>query len=74
MDAFCAACGRRAPGWRCSWSYYAQAARHIGKACAAYQDEALRDLPASRIECDEIWSAALTVREARVLAEHGTGR
>lgn len=28
----------------------------IGKACAAYQDEALNDLPASRIECDEIWS------------------
>lgn len=24
--------------------------------CDAYQDEHLRDLPASRIECDEIWS------------------
>ena len=28
----------------------------LGTACAAYQDEALRDLPATRIECDEIWS------------------
>jgi IS1 family transposase len=41
----------------------------IGKACAAYQDEALRHLPASRIECDEIWSfvgmKAKTVPEER---------
>ena len=28
----------------------------LGDACAAYQDEHLRDLPASRIECDEIWA------------------
>jgi IS1 family transposase len=28
----------------------------LGKACAAYQNDALRHLPASRIECDEIWS------------------
>ena len=27
-----------------------------GKACAAYQDEHLRDLPCRRIEVDEIWS------------------
>ena len=27
-----------------------------GKACAAYQDEALRNLPRRRIEVDEIWS------------------
>ena len=27
----------------------------LGAACAAYQDEALRNLPATRIECDEIW-------------------
>ena len=27
-----------------------------GKACAAFQDEALRDLPCKRIQCDEIWS------------------
>lgn len=27
-----------------------------GKACAAYQDRALRDLPCQRIQVDEIWS------------------
>jgi IS1 family transposase len=27
-----------------------------GVACAAYQDKALRNLPAKRIQCDEIWS------------------
>ena len=27
-----------------------------GKVCAAYQDEALRDLPCRRLEMDEIWS------------------
>ncbi len=41
----------------------------LGTACAAYQDEALRKLPASRIECDEIWSfvgmKAKTVPEER---------
>jgi IS1 family transposase len=28
----------------------------LGAACGAYQNDALRNLPASRIECDEIWS------------------
>lgn len=28
----------------------------LGDACAAYQDEHLHGLPASRIECDEIWA------------------
>ena len=41
----------------------------VGKACVAYQDDALRSLPASRIECDEIWSfvgmKAKTVPEDR---------
>ena len=27
-----------------------------GRACADYQDEALRNLPCKRIQCDEIWS------------------
>ena len=27
-----------------------------GRACAAYQDAALRNLPAKRVQCDEIWS------------------
>lgn len=29
---------------------------NLGKACAAYQDQALRDLPCKRIQCDEVWS------------------
>ncbi|MGE0644162.1 MAG: IS1 family transposase [Nitrospira sp.] len=28
----------------------------LGKACARYQDEHLRNLPCKRIQCDEIWS------------------
>ena len=28
----------------------------LGDACAAYQDAHLHDLPATRIECDEIWA------------------
>lgn len=28
----------------------------LGTACARYQDEALRNLPCRRVECDEIWS------------------
>ncbi len=27
----------------------------LGKACQAYQDQALRNLPCQRIQCDEIW-------------------
>ena len=27
-----------------------------GEACAAYHDEAVRDVPAGRVQCDEIWS------------------
>jgi IS1 family transposase len=29
---------------------------NAGSICAAYQDKALRNLPTTRIECDEIWS------------------
>jgi IS1 family transposase len=28
----------------------------IGRACADYQDKAMRNLPCKRIQCDEIWS------------------
>jgi IS1 family transposase len=28
----------------------------LGRACAAYQDRAFRNLPCKRIQCDEIWS------------------
>src|SRR3546814_5771986 len=27
-----------------------------GQACAAYHDEAVREVPAQRVQCDEIWS------------------
>ncbi len=30
--------------------------RDVGRACAEYQDNNLRNLPCKRIECDEIWS------------------
>jgi hypothetical protein len=30
--------------------------RDLGKACAAYQDTAFRNLTCQRIQCDEIWS------------------
>src|SRR5689334_21638790 len=29
----------------------------IGKACSAYQDRTLRDLPCKRVQCDGIWSS-----------------
>jgi IS1 family transposase len=32
----------------------------IGKACSAYQDRTLRDLPCKRLQCDEIWSFCYT--------------
>src|SRR6266545_1984348 len=28
----------------------------LGKACARYQDETLRNLPCKKIQCDEIWA------------------
>ena len=28
----------------------------LGRACAAYQDDDLRNLPCTRVQCDEIWS------------------
>ena len=30
--------------------------RDLGEACADFQNRTLVDLPASRIECDEIWA------------------
>ena len=29
---------------------------NAGKACAAYQDKAFRDLPCTRVQVDEIWA------------------
>lgn len=41
----------------------------LGAACAAYQDEVLRDLPCSVIECDEIW-AYCYAKQKNVPDEH----
>jgi IS1 family transposase len=41
----------------------------LGSACAAYQDETLRDLPCHVIECDEIWSFCHS-KAKNVPAEH----
>lgn len=40
-----------------------------GQACAAYHDEALREVPAQRVQCDEIWSFCYAT-----LATCGRGR
>ncbi len=40
----------------CSINTVSKLLLDIGAACAAYQDEHLRDLPCKRIEADEIWS------------------
>jgi transposase len=39
----------------------------LGKACSDYQDRTLRNLPSTRIECDEIWafSHAVPFRSSR---------
>lgn len=42
---------------------------NAGKACAAYQDKALRDLPCKRIQVDEIWSFCYA-KAANVPKEH----
>jgi IS1 family transposase len=41
----------------------------LGDACTAYENEHLRDLPATRIECDEIW-AFCRAKEHNVPDEH----
>lgn len=43
----------------------------LGRAAAAYQTDALRDLPATRIECDEIW--AFCYSKARNVPEEHEG-
>jgi IS1 family transposase len=40
----------------------------VGKACAEYQDKALRNLPCKNIQCDEIWSFCYS-KEKNVPAE-----
>jgi IS1 family transposase len=41
----------------------------LGAACADYQDEALRDLPCTDIQCDEIWSFCYS-KQKNVPDEH----
>lgn len=41
----------------------------VGKACAEYQDKALRNLTCKRIQCDEIWSFCYS-KEKNVPNEH----
>jgi hypothetical protein len=46
------------PGPRCgaARNTIAKLLVDLGRACAAYQDRALVDLPCKNIQCDEIWS------------------
>lgn len=41
----------------------------VGMACTSYQDRVLRDLPCTRIECDEIW-AYCYAKQKNVPEEH----
>ncbi len=41
----------------------------VGKACADYQDKALRNLTSKRIQCDELWSFCYA-KQKNVPAEH----
>lgn len=41
----------------------------LGAACTAFQDATLRDLPATRVECDEIW-AFCYAKERNVPEDH----
>jgi IS1 family transposase len=41
----------------------------LGEACAAYQDQVLRDLPCTTIQCDEIW-AFCYAKQKNVPEEH----
>ena len=45
----------------------------VGTACGAFQDEALRNLPCKRVQCDEIWSfvGAKQRNVAKGAAGHG---
>jgi IS1 family transposase len=40
----------------CSINTVTKLLEDVGAACLDYQDEALRDLPCKRVQCDEVWS------------------
>lgn len=44
----------------------------VGEACIEYQDNVLRDLPCTRIECDEIW--AFCYAKDKNLPDHMRGQ
>src|SRR4051812_30074122 len=44
----------------------------LGAACAEYQDRALRDLPCTTIECDEIWTFCYAKQKAVGQGHRGT--
>jgi IS1 family transposase len=46
----------RYPAHRAAKATVEKLLRDAGHACAAYQDQALRDLPCKRIQVDELWS------------------
>ena len=46
----------------------------VGTACAAYQDNALRNLPCKRVQCDEIWSFVYAKAKNVPTAIAATGR
>ena len=41
----------------------------IGSACSEYQNEVMRDLQATRVECDEIWASCYS-KQKNVPEEH----
>lgn len=44
----------------------------VGRACALYQDQAMRNLSCTRIECDEIWSF-VGAKQKNVTQDHPEG-
>jgi IS1 family transposase len=60
----------------CSINTVSKLLLDVGEACAAYQDEHLRDLPCKTIEADEIWSFVLHKernKPAELKGTFGTG-
>ena len=46
--------------------------RDVGAACLVYQDSVMRDLPSTRVQCDEIWSFVYS--KAKNVPEEYTGQ
>lgn len=65
LHAFCEGAGVKpvARMQRVSPQTLIQLLRNVGRACSAYQDEHLRNLPIDTIQCDEMWSFIHTRRQ-----------